>query len=112
MTFIERYYKLELISMLIKQKRTGSSADLAEKVGISERHLRRYLNDLRDLGAHIEFCRYRNSYVYTKPFSRILGVSDKDMEKIRGGFLSNGQNMAVSPNIFNPCSTTPNTEKG
>lgn len=51
---------------LIRTKATGTSYELADKLGISRRCVFDHINILKDLGAPISFCRKRNSFYYTE----------------------------------------------
>jgi predicted transcriptional regulator len=58
---LERYQKLD---DLIKQEKTGTPNDLAEKLELSRSHLYRLLGDLKDYGAEIKYCRKMNTFQY------------------------------------------------
>ena len=63
---IDTYFeKISRIDRLIRLKATGSPADLAQRLKISESGLYRYIGYMRLMGAPIIFCKSRNSYVYT-----------------------------------------------
>lgn len=57
--YLERYQKMRT---LIIHERTGTSEEFAEKIGISRRMLFNYLDDLRDMGLEMAYCRRRNTY--------------------------------------------------
>lgn len=59
--YIER---LKRIDRLVKMKATGNPGQLARKIGISERSIYQYLNELRELGAPISYSFFDNSYIY------------------------------------------------
>lgn len=56
--------KLERLDYLIRTKSTGSPAELARKLNLSERCAYNYLDLLKRQGAPISYCRKRNSYYY------------------------------------------------
>jgi predicted DNA-binding transcriptional regulator YafY len=56
--------RLQRIDTLIRQQSTGSPRELGQKLGISERSARKYVNTLREMGAPISFSRRHNSYCY------------------------------------------------
>ena len=60
-TFIKRIRRMD---ELISGKRTGAPADLARKLGISERSVFSYLKFMKELGAPITYSRLRESYSY------------------------------------------------
>ena len=68
MSFIQTLERLKRIDALIRRKATGTPAQLAERLDVSEASLYRYLNDLRDLGAPIKYCSQRLCYIYNAPF--------------------------------------------
>jgi len=62
MKFIEYAKKLETLKYLAENKRTGTPLQLARKLSVSERTVRRMVQRLRDQGYLIIFNRFRNSY--------------------------------------------------
>jgi predicted DNA-binding transcriptional regulator YafY len=59
-------HRLVRIDHLINYKSTGSPADLAQKIGISERSLYDYIRILKDMGAPVRFSRGRRTYYYAE----------------------------------------------
>lgn len=57
-------HRLERIDHLIQIKGTGSPIQLANRIGVSERCLYKYLNIMKEFGAPIKFCNARQSYYY------------------------------------------------
>jgi predicted DNA-binding transcriptional regulator YafY len=63
----KRYFeRLQTIDYLIRIKGTGKPAQLAKRLRISERTLYEFLKMMKDLGAPIEYDRYKESYYYTE----------------------------------------------
>jgi predicted DNA-binding transcriptional regulator YafY len=60
----EIFQRLTRIDHFIRIKGTGSPAELAGKIGISERSTYEYIRLLKDFGAPVEYCRQRRSYYY------------------------------------------------
>jgi predicted DNA-binding transcriptional regulator YafY len=58
--------RLERIDRLIRIKGTGTPAELAARLKMSERNIYQYLNLMRDLGAPIKFDPYRETYYYSE----------------------------------------------
>lgn len=59
--FISRTRRLD---SLIRRKSTGSPAQLAHRLGVSEATIYRYIQEMKDMGAPIRYCRERQSYRY------------------------------------------------
>ena len=59
-------HRLIRLDHLISHKSTGTPADCAQKVGISERSLYDYLKLLKNMGAPVKFSRGRRTYYYTE----------------------------------------------
>jgi predicted DNA-binding transcriptional regulator YafY len=57
-------HRLIRLDHLIHLKSTGTPADCAHKIGISERSLYDYLKILKEMGAPIKFSRDRRTYFY------------------------------------------------
>ncbi|MGX5817844.1 HTH domain-containing protein [Chitinophaga lutea] len=61
----KRYFeRLQTIDHLIRIKGTGKPSQLAKRMHISERTLYEFLKLMKDLGAPIEYDRYKESYYY------------------------------------------------
>ena len=63
--FISRTKRLDT---LIRRKSTGTPAQLANRLGVSEATIYRYIQELKFMGAPIKYCRERQSYKYEKEF--------------------------------------------
>lgn len=79
-SFLHRLIRLDY---LIHLKSTGTPANCAQKIGISERSLYDYLKVLKDMGAPIKFSRNRGTYYYDEEGRfRISFISDHDRESV------------------------------
>jgi len=81
--------RLQRIDHLIRIKGTGSPAQLAKRVGISERSIYGYLNLMKDLGAPIRFCHYRESYYYDEEGGLIISFFPKEERAAGANWQSN-----------------------
>ncbi|HMQ61638.1 MAG TPA: helix-turn-helix domain-containing protein [Flavilitoribacter sp.] len=72
MKLIHQIQSLRRLDALIRRKQTGNARALAEKFGVSPATIYRWMEDLKDLGAEISWCRFRQSYYYNQEFSLIL----------------------------------------
>jgi hypothetical protein len=82
--------RIQRLDALIRRKSTGSPKELAQKLGISERWLYIFLDELKqELDCPIRYDRSRRSYVYKEPGSILLNfqreLSDKEGRQIAGG---------------------------
>jgi len=59
---------LQRIHKLIDAACTGTPCEFAKQIGISERHLRNVIDEMKDLGAPIDYSRKNETYYYEKPF--------------------------------------------
>jgi predicted DNA-binding transcriptional regulator YafY len=59
-------HRLIRLDHLIHHKSTGSPADCAQKIGVSERSLFDYLKILKEMGAPVRFSRGRRTYYYAE----------------------------------------------
>jgi predicted DNA-binding transcriptional regulator YafY len=64
MSLLKNIQLIERIHSNILRKSTVNAKDFAKRLKISESTLYRILNELRDLGAVVNFDSSRNSYVY------------------------------------------------
>jgi len=60
----EIFNRIARIDYLIRIKATGTPAQLAERLGMSERSVYEYINLMKELGAPIKFNSYRQTYYY------------------------------------------------
>jgi hypothetical protein len=82
--------RIRRLDALIRQKRTGPPKELAEKLGISERWLYIFMDELKtDLDCPIRYDRMKRSYVYEEPGEVIIGfrrrMGNKEMRNVNGG---------------------------
>lgn len=54
--------RLNYIIYLAKRQQTGTPNDLADKLGVSKRTIKRMVENIRCKGIKIEYCRIINSY--------------------------------------------------
>jgi predicted DNA-binding transcriptional regulator YafY len=59
-------HRLIRLDYLIHLKSTGTPANCANKIGVSERSLYDYLKILKEMGAPIKFSRNRGTYYYNE----------------------------------------------
>lgn len=69
MIFLKQLERYKNLNNLIEQENTGTPIELAEKLEISRSHLYRLLDNLKDYGAKIKYCRKKNTFQYTEPFN-------------------------------------------
>lgn len=62
------YYfnRLQTINWLIRIKGTGTPQQLSKRLKISERTLYELLKVMKEMGAPIHYCRYRQTYYYSE----------------------------------------------
>ena len=92
-TYLNRIQQLDA---LIRQKRTGPPEELANKLGISERWLYSFLEEVKtELDCPIRYCRLQRSYVYDNPGKVFIGflkyesLDNESMKRLGGGTNTN-----------------------
>ena len=90
MSLIEKIGNVERIHQMIQYKRTGNPGQFARKLGVSQSKLYQTLKELKQLGAPIAYCKYRQSYLYLHPVRFRFGfeentLSEKEAARIQGG---------------------------
>ena len=73
MDFITQLERINRINQLIKRKATGSPAQLARRLELSERRVYQLISLIKTLGAPIYFDRAHNSYCYSENVEFIVG---------------------------------------
>ncbi len=72
---------------LIRTKATGNPKQLSERLGVSERHTYRLINELKNMGFPVEYSRSKDSYCY-KGDVKIhfeIKVDEQKVLNVRGG---------------------------
>ena len=83
---------LQRINKLIEVSNTGTPIEFARQIRISERHLHVIIEELKDLGAPIDYSRRTETYYYSEPFEIDVSctfrrLSDKEKRNTSGGSL-------------------------
>lgn len=89
MSFQKYLDRLERVHLLIRRKATGSPNELASKLGLSERHTRECIAEMKEMGAPIIFDKLQNSYCYLRETHFEFGFKplvDKEAANINAGF--------------------------
>lgn len=95
MELINEIHRLNTLHQLIRMCNTGSPDELAHRLHISKRHLYNVLDDLRALGAKIDYSRSDYTFYYTNSFELHLNFQveflDENNKKciFAGSFLDN-----------------------
>ncbi|THU38056.1 HTH domain-containing protein [Niastella caeni] len=58
------FYRISAIDQCIQSECTGDAQRLATHLGIARSTLFKYLNDMKELGAPIDYCRRRKTFYY------------------------------------------------
>jgi Predicted transcriptional regulator len=66
--FFEKIKLFKRIDYLISRKSTGSPESLADRLEVSRASIFRYINELKNLGAPINYCKDRGTYYYSEPY--------------------------------------------
>jgi len=87
---------LQRIHQLIELSSTGSPEQFAKYLGISESRLYRIIEEMKDLGAPVDYSRQYGTYYYTEPFEMNISctfrrLTEREQKNISGGipFLLN-----------------------
>ena len=88
MKLIENAALVDRVICLIKRSATGDAAALASNLDMSKRSVQRLIQEMREEGYPIEYCKHSNSYTLKESVSyefRIT-VGNQDLFKIKGGY--------------------------
>ena len=80
--------RLERLHNLIRHKATGSPAELAKRLGTTERTVYNWISLMKSMGAPIGFCRDRQTYHYEREVELLIGfreLSDSEKRNVEGG---------------------------
>jgi predicted DNA-binding transcriptional regulator YafY len=90
MEFIRQIERLQLLNKLVREQRTGSPDELAERLGVSRRRVYVYLEYLNDMGVDIQYSRRLNSFVFVSQKLiqidwRFEVLDPTELKKVGGG---------------------------
>lgn len=90
MTVHKYINRLKMIDQLIRQQRTGNPKMLAGQLHISESHVYNCIEELKDLGLPIMYCRARQTYYYNNPVRlnidmSIVNLTTNEVMEVDGG---------------------------
>ena len=89
MTLIERIRLIERTDGLVRRRATGSPNQLAERLGISVRSVYNLIEQMKEMGAPIQYCRNTSTYCYEYPVHFEVGFQNINqntvLNKIVGG---------------------------
>jgi hypothetical protein len=103
MEFIKQIERLQLLTKLVGEQRTGSPEELAERLGVSRRQMYVYLEYLNDMGVDIQYSRRLNSFVFASQKKiridwRFEVLEPAEVRKVLGGMICLSRSFI--PNIF------------
>ena len=111
MTIYKYVNRFKRIDQLIRQQRTGTPKDLASKLQISESHVYNCIDELKDLGLPIVYCRTRQTYYYSDSVQlninfSIVNLTTQEIMEIDGGmnltnFFAHSNTIGVQRYTFN-----------
>jgi len=67
MILFKQLETLQRMHRLIAASHTGTPKEFAKRLGVSERHLRGMLDEMKDMDAPIKYSRTAGTYYCTKP---------------------------------------------
>lgn len=107
MKTIKNLERLQQIHLLIEKECTGSPAQMASRMHISERLVYNLIEQLKDFNARICYDRSRKTYYYSDDFQlqvsiSVSVISNNEITQIFGGsyFIGNKRNIKVEHNII------------
>jgi predicted DNA-binding transcriptional regulator YafY len=87
---------LERTHKRINQSKTGTPKVFAGYLGISERHLHDIIDEMKDLGAPIDYSRRNETYYYTEQFEVNISCSFRRLSPMEQKNISAGSHSTLS----------------
>jgi len=66
MAFFKRMDQTRRLDELIRRQATGPPEELAQRMGVSQATVYRWLHELKEFGLPVKYCRERKTYLYEK----------------------------------------------
>lgn len=76
MNIIKYFERLQRLHVLISKGATGTPAELAHRLDLSERAVFEYIRTMKSMGAPIAFCSIRRTYYYERNVRLDLGFHE------------------------------------
>ncbi len=83
MSLLKYIERLKRMDDLIRRRATGCPDEFATKLGISKSQLYDELKEMKELGAPIEYCQTRKSYIYSAE-ARLTFTFHSNFKEIKG----------------------------
>ncbi len=89
MSFIDNLKKLEYLHFKIKTHSTGTPDELSCKLQKSRRAVYNMIDELKDMGADICYCRTKQSFIYKNNFDFSIVIKTSNILGGRKQFVNN-----------------------
>lgn len=97
MKLFEAINRMDRIHQLIRREATGSPEEFAERFNLKRRQLYNILDEFKDYGADIKYCRVKNSFYYENEFTVLVKISTTPLPDDDGTDFWGGCNGAYQP---------------
>lgn len=91
MKIFEYIDRINLLNKLIKERKTGTLDELAERLHLSKSRMCRVIEDLKLKGAPIEYSRCLHSYYFTHNYQMKIEVVFKELDTEEVKAVNGGQ---------------------
>jgi len=85
MEFLKFNTYIQQLDSFIRQERTGTAEEFADKLGVSERTLQNHLQQLRELNVSIVYDHCKKTYRYPQKGRITFGFTPDELGRIKGG---------------------------
>jgi len=96
---LRRYLqRVHRIDSLIRKKQAGNLEQLARKVGVCRSALNGFLNEMKEEGFPIKYCKKTHTYYYEKDGKMVSSLFELNKDQMDG--LHGGQGFIQSPFFY------------
>ncbi|MBN1157908.1 MAG: hypothetical protein JXA61_00890 [Bacteroidales bacterium] len=92
MSMFKNISRLEWIDQLIRQERTGNPPAFAKRIGVSVRQLYNILDEMKDLGLPVHYCRLRRTFYYQTKCRLVVTIRVEEMSQGQKALSVNARN--------------------
>lgn len=82
---VQKYSQLTKAHQLIKNQIKGTPEEIAKRIDLSKSSFYNYMEELKQLGAEIKYCRTCQCFKYTNNFKLKVTIETNEMTKVFGG---------------------------
>lgn len=92
--------RVQFIDKLIRKKATGNANVLAKKLNLSKSGVEKFIQEMKEVGFPITYCRKRKTYMYQHEGRMVEKLFFEEMEDVEMKKVNGGKSIINSLQLF------------